>query len=218
LLLQNHTQGRHEPAGENRHMSSTTGPRTPAVSGSTPGSRAPSTTGSFPVTRPPAATGSTTEQRSAASSTTGPRATVAAAEAPGGIPKWFKVLLTVVVVGGGLGYLLYATAAPEVEWYKHVDEVVSQATMWQGKRLQLHGRVVKGSIRRRPSGATYEYRFQLENNGRAVEAHHTGLVPDTFKDEAEVVLKGRLTQHGYFQVAPDGVMAKCPSKYEARQK
>jgi cytochrome c-type biogenesis protein CcmE len=121
-------------------------------------------------------------------------------------------------VGGGLGYLLYATAAPEVEWYKHVDEVMAEASTWQGKRLQLHGRVVKGSILRKPSGATYEYRFQVENNGRTVPARHTGLVPDTFKDEAEVVLKGKLLPEGTFQVAPDGVMAKCPSKYEAKKK
>jgi cytochrome c-type biogenesis protein CcmE len=40
-------------------------------------------------------------------------------------------------------------------------------------------------------------------------------VPDTFKDEAEVVLKGTLTPGG-FTVEPNGVMAKCPSKYEPK--
>jgi cytochrome c-type biogenesis protein CcmE len=40
------------------------------------------------------------------------------------------------------------------------------------------------------------------------------VLPDTSKDEAEVVLKGRLMDDGKFQVAPNGVMAKCPSKYE----
>jgi len=138
------------------------------------------------------------------------------AAAAGGVPRWVWILLTVFVVVGGLGYLLYTTAAPEVEWYKHVDEVMTQTSSWQGKKLQLHGRVVKGSILRRQAGPTFEYRFRVEHNGSVVEARHTGLVPDTFKDEAEVVLKGRLTPQGYFQVAPDGVMAKCPSKYEAK--
>ena len=53
-----------------------------------------------------------------------------------------------------------------------------------------------------------------------VDATYTGVVPDTFKDtpgeEAEVVLKGRLTNEG-FHVDPNGVMAKCPSKYEERE-
>ena len=46
---------------------------------------------------------------------------------------------------------------------------------------------------------------------------HGFVVPDTFKDEAEVVLKGRLTTTG-FHTEPNGVMAKCPSKYEASKK
>ena len=36
-------------------------------------------------------------------------------------------------------------------------------------------------------------------------------------DDAEVVLKGKLEPDG-FHVAPNGVMAKCPSKYEAQKK
>jgi cytochrome c-type biogenesis protein CcmE len=40
-------------------------------------------------------------------------------------------------------------------------------------------------------------------------------VPDTFKEGSEVVIKGTLGPGG-FQVEPNGVMAKCPSKYEAK--
>jgi cytochrome c-type biogenesis protein CcmE len=40
-------------------------------------------------------------------------------------------------------------------------------------------------------------------------------VPDTFKGEAEVVLRGKLTTSG-FHTDPNGVVAKCPSKYEAQ--
>jgi cytochrome c-type biogenesis protein CcmE len=40
-------------------------------------------------------------------------------------------------------------------------------------------------------------------------------VPDTFKGEAEVVLRGKLTSTG-FHTEPNGVTAKCPSKYEAQ--
>jgi cytochrome c-type biogenesis protein CcmE len=174
-------------------MSSPTGPRLAAVSGST---------GAPPLP----AVGTITGQRPVFV----PAAT--------GFPKWAKILITVLIVGGGLGVLLYTTAAPEVEWYKHVDEVLAAPASWQGKRLQLHGRVVKGSILRRAAGASYEYRFQVENNGQTILARHSGLVPDTFKDEAEVVLKGRLLPDGSYQVAPDGVMAKCPSKYEAKKK
>ena len=63
--------------------------------------------------------------------------------------------------------------------------------------------------------AEFEYQFEVENKGAVVKASYTGILPDTFKDEAEVVLKGRLTASG-FEVAPNGVMAKCPSKYEQK--
>ena len=49
-----------------------------------------------------------------------------------------------------------------------------------------------------------------------VDAVYRGVVPDTFKDEAEVVLKGRF-DGTTFHTEPNGVMAKCPSKYEAAE-
>jgi cytochrome c-type biogenesis protein CcmE len=108
--------------------------------------------------------------------------------------------------------LLYSTLRDGTEYYKHVDEVMQDPAAWQGKRLQLHGYIVAGSILQKPN--TLEYRFQVQNNGKIVHAEYTGIVPDGFKSGSEVVLKGRLNPHG-FSVEPDGVMAKCPSKYEA---
>jgi cytochrome c-type biogenesis protein CcmE len=95
------------------------------------------------------------------------------------------------------------------EYYKHVDEVMAQPDQWYGKKLQLHG-FAKEITRKKSS---LEYRFKVESNGQIVHATYTGVVPDTFKDDAEVVLKGTLSPDG-FEVAPNGVMAKCPSKYE----
>jgi cytochrome c-type biogenesis protein CcmE len=110
-----------------------------------------------------------------------------------------------------LGGLFYTTLSEGTEYYKHVDEVMSDPGAWQGKRLQLHGFVVDHSILQKPD--TLQYRFQIQNNGKVVQASYTGVVPDTFKDGSEVVLKGRLSPTG-FSVDPNGVMAKCPSKYD----
>ena len=46
-------------------------------------------------------------------------------------------------------------------------------------------------------------------------ATYEGLVPDTFKSGAEVVVKGTLTADNQVAIVPDGIMAKCPSKYNA---
>jgi cytochrome c-type biogenesis protein CcmE len=127
--------------------------------------------------------------------------------------KAVKVGLTSLVLALSFGGLLYSTMGEATEYYKHVDEVMSAPEQWYGKKLQLHGYVVKDSIAWRKQ--SLEYKFKVHSNGHVVDAKYTGVVPDTFKGEAEVVLKGTLSPEG-FSVAPNGVMAKCPSKYEAR--
>jgi cytochrome c-type biogenesis protein CcmE len=125
--------------------------------------------------------------------------------------KSIKIAATSVVIALALSGLMYNTLIEGTEYYKHVDEVMDDPEAWYGKKLQLHGYVVDGSIQRRPN--SLDYRFEIQSNGKVVRATYTGVVPDTFKDSSEVVIKGELSEHG-FAVAPNGVMAKCPSKYE----
>jgi cytochrome c-type biogenesis protein CcmE len=127
--------------------------------------------------------------------------------------KAVKVGLTGLVLALAFGGLMYSTLAEGTEYYKHVDEVMGQPAEWYGKRLQLHGYIVPDSVF--VNKRTLEYRFKVQSNGQMVDARYTGVVPDTFKDDAEVVLKGTLAADG-FTVAPNGVMAKCPSKYEPK--
>ena len=125
--------------------------------------------------------------------------------------KTAKIGATVMVMAVALAALMYSTLDEAAQYYKHVDEVMADPAAWHGKPMQLHGFVVDQSIERRPE--TLEYRFRIESKGKVVQAHYTGIVPDTFKHGSEVVLKGTLGPEG-FSVAPNGVMAKCPSKYE----
>src|SRR3954469_23378980 len=128
--------------------------------------------------------------------------------------KSLKIAATAIVMVLAFGGLLYSTLRDGTEYYKHVEEVANDPGAWTGKKLQLHGFVVNKSIFVKPD--TLEYRFQVESKGSVMQASYTGIVPDTFKDGSEVVLKGHLGPGG-FAVEPDGVMAKCPSKYVAGQ-
>jgi cytochrome c-type biogenesis protein CcmE len=126
-----------------------------------------------------------------------------------------RAILSVLIVGGALGALLFTTMAESAAYYKHVDEVMTSPEQWYGKAMNLHGFVVDGSIQRRLN--TLDYRFTIKNGDHVVLATYTGPVPDTFKDGAEVVLTGSLDAGG-FRVRPnDGIMAKCPSKYDPAQ-
>jgi cytochrome c-type biogenesis protein CcmE len=126
-------------------------------------------------------------------------------------PKAIKIAVTSLVLAGALGGLMYTTLAEGTEYYIHVDEVMKDPAAWQNKKLQLHGYVA--DLRQRPD--SLDYKFHVRFNGQVIEARYTGVVPDTFKNDSEVVLKGQLHPDG-FAVEPDGVMAKCPSKYNAQ--
>jgi len=52
--------------------------------------------------------------------------------------------------------------------------------------------------------------------GESMPVMFTGIVPDTFEDDAEVIVTGRLAANGTFE--GQELVAKCPSKYEAGEK
>jgi cytochrome c-type biogenesis protein CcmE len=124
--------------------------------------------------------------------------------------KAARAVISALILIGVFSVVLYATMRNSAQPYKHVDEVAANPQAWYGRSMQLHG--FAESIQVRPS--TLDYRFEVQNNGQVIKAVYTGVVPDTFKDGAEVVVKGRMGPDG-FVVEPNGVMAKCPSRYEA---
>ena len=129
----------------------------------------------------------------------------------------FKVVASVIAVAVPVVVLLRASMKEGAEYYKHVDEVAADIQNLRSKKLQVHGHVVDGSIEQ--AKGTLLYRFKIESKPprapAVMTATYNGLVPDTFKSGAEVVAKGTLTADNQLQVSPDGIMAKCPSKYEA---
>jgi len=124
--------------------------------------------------------------------------------------KAAKIGITSVVLATAFGVLLYSSLGESLQYYKYVDEVMAEPASWHGKNMQVHGYVVKGSIARKPD--TLEWRFDLQRNGKVVRAYYTGIVPDTFKAESEVVLTGTLNDQGFHATE---MTAKCPSKYDA---
>ena len=129
-----------------------------------------------------------------------------------------KIAVTAVVLASAFGFMMWTTLRDGAEYFKHVDEVVAQRSSLEGKKLQVQGYIIPGSILVKPN--TLEYRFRIQNNpirsgepGQVMNVSFTGTPPDTFKDEAEVVAHGQLRSDGGFDA--NQVIAKCPSKYEA---
>ena len=124
--------------------------------------------------------------------------------------KAVKVGLTSVVLATAFGVLLYSSLGESLQYYKYVDEVMAEPAAWHGKNMQVHGIVVRDSIAQ-PPNKPMEWRFDIQRNGKVLRAYYTGIVPDTFKADSEVVLTGTLDNAGFHATE---MTAKCPSKYD----
>lgn len=136
-----------------------------------------------------------------------------------------------IAIGAGLVALLLGWYAwtnlregVAFQYYKSLDEFLAQGDTVAGRPLRVHGYVAADSIQR--SLDAKHVRFTVQNDpphaglaaGRTLDVLFLGLdTPDMFKDGAEVVVEGRMQHHESEMVfLADNVMAKCPSKFEAK--
>jgi cytochrome c-type biogenesis protein CcmE len=117
----------------------------------------------------------------------------------------------------GLGVLLSMTFLMVVGmnrpggmvYYLTVSEFMQQADP-AGGDYKINGTVSMGSIERMTTGM--DVRFVITDGSSSLPVAYHGVIPDTFVDDAAVVVEGRL-QDGTF--VAHNLLAKCPSKYEA---
>lgn len=127
----------------------------------------------------------------------------------GRLPKF--LLLGGGVVASMLFLLVVAVNRPGgMVYYQTVSEFLRDPAAKEGTR-RINGKVVPGSIERLPTGQ--DVRFEMSDGIRTLRVAYHGIVPDTFVDEADVVVEGALGADGTFRAST--LLAKCPSKYEA---
>ena len=135
--------------------------------------------------------------------------------------SWFvsrtvKIVLSLGLILAAVGYIVISSlySGEALVYYKHVDEVMSDVAAQKGRKLQLHGNVVKGSILNKPG--TMLFQFALHKNDVWTDVSYNGLMPDAFKDCAEVVVMGSFAGERLFEAT--SITAKCPSKFEEKKR
>ena len=78
---------------------------------------------------------------------------------------------------------------------------------------RINGNVLAGTIDRMPTGL--DANFVISDGTTSIPVSYHGIIPDTFVDEAPVVVEGHLQDDGTF--IAHKLLAKCPSKYEAAE-
>jgi len=102
---------------------------------------------------------------------------------------------------------------------KPVDELLAQRTSMVGRPVNVDGTLVHGSLMKRDKPC--EYRFTIATKGTELPVRYGQcVVPDTFRDvpdiDVGVTVQGELLKDGTFEATQ--VLAKCPSKYEMKDK
>ncbi len=129
--------------------------------------------------------------------------------------KIASVIVTVLVIGGGLVYLLSSSFGDSMVYYKTVDELLAQRDRFEGRAVRINGVLEEQSIRQKPG--TGEYRFTIAKGDKKLTVAYEGVLPDAMQPGREIVVHGRLApQSDIFEASE--IMTKCPSKYEAEAK
>ena len=96
-------------------------------------------------------------------------------------------------------------------YYVTVDEFLEKGA--PAGHFRVNGKVRPGSIERLDAGRRVLFTVVDPASQAALAVDFSGIIPDTFVDDADVVVEGKRREDGVFQATT--LLAKCPSKYEA---
>ena len=124
---------------------------------------------------------------------------------------------TKVKFGVGVGIILATLIAlgwvgvnQSKTYYHTISELAALKQGELHQRMRVSGNVAPGTIQHLPGRVD----FLLIEENKTLQVSYTGTdpLPDTFKDDAQALVEGRLGADGKFTA--EQVQAKCASKYE----
>jgi cytochrome c-type biogenesis protein CcmE len=126
-----------------------------------------------------------------------------------------KFIVGAVVIMSSVGFLM-ASGVKETGVYfvtpMELAEKVAEDSSLHNVGIRMGARVVAGTIRR--DVVTQTVSFDVTDGSQTYPVVYRGLPPDTFDDDADVVVEGRLSRDGVFHAT--SLLAKCGSRYEAQ--
>ena len=126
-----------------------------------------------------------------------------------------KFIVGAFVITVSVGFLM-ASGVKETGVYfvtpVELAEKVAADTSLYSVGIRMGARVVSGTISR--DVATQTVSFDVTDGTQTYPVVYRGLPPDTFDDDADVVVEGRLSRDGVFHAT--SLLAKCGSRYEAQ--
>jgi cytochrome c-type biogenesis protein CcmE len=119
-----------------------------------------------------------------------------------------KYLVGGLIIALVAGYLVFTAAQGSAAYYLTIVEIQQQGS--SARNVRVAGNVVGESIVWEPRDLRLE--FDMVDESGQLSVVYSGSRPDMFRDEAEVVVEGKLGSEGVFEART--MLLKCPSKYE----
>ncbi len=130
-----------------------------------------------------------------------------------------RFLLGLAAVSVVVGYLMWTGFTDGMVYYLTPVELMERVEAdpsFRSVGVKVSGRVVEGSWVKGSIGDPHRFVVRdLLEDGARISVKYADVLPDTFNDEAEVVIEGHLKEDGSFEA--HAVLTKCGSRYEAAE-
>lgn len=123
--------------------------------------------------------------------------------------KKIQLVIGGIIIFGGIAGLIVYSFNQSLVYDHSVAEYLADRSLHHAE-CRIYGKVKPASIVRLASGIGIS--FEVTDGERSIPVSFAREVPDTFKENGDVVVEGSLDTSGVFRAR--NLLAKCPSKYE----
>jgi len=132
--------------------------------------------------------------------------------------RGLAVVVALMLGAGGIAALVLTNFKDATVYAKGVDQLTAEKDKWVGRSVRVEGILVRGTLKFQEKPC--EYNFDAVKGGKTIHVRYPSCIkPDTLRDdmpEVGVTAEGKLQANGEFLAS--NVLAKCPSKYEMKDK
>lgn len=160
-----------------------------------------------------------------------------AVETRPGLAGRAKFIVGGVLIIAAVIYLVITNTSAGAQYFFTIEELKTRGDSVVGQNVRISGAVIGDSISYDPE--TLTLRFTVANvpgdndeieaqgglaavlheavidpNRARLEVIYYGVQPDLLRDEAQAIMTGQMAADGIFYVEDNGLLLKCPTKYE----
>jgi cytochrome c-type biogenesis protein CcmE len=128
-----------------------------------------------------------------------------------------RFMVGLVGVAAVVTYLIWTGVSQTMVYYLTPVELMAKVQSdptFHDVGVKVSGPVVPGSYHRNEGELRHTFRIRDEVDPSVTfPVEYSGALPDTFSEDMQVVLEGRLREDGVFEATT--LLTKCASRYEA---